>query len=213
MTDYLTEEEQIENIKQFFKKYSTHLITFISVILLSFGIFQYMNWHKSKQNNILSGTYENMMIAVSNHNSEQIEAYAKNIIDVSRKSVYKDAAFLALAKLKAEAEDYAAAKEYLGKVNYFHPLKELAKIRIARIQCTENLFDEALNTLELVKSREYLPIINETKGDIYAKMKRFDEALKYYNLAAEDEYLKNTGNTFLEIKINETRSHAQKSNT
>lgn len=213
MSTYLTEEEQVERIKHVLKKYNTHITVFISAILLSFGIFQYYNWHKNKQDSMLSTAYENMMVQVSNNNDEQIEVYAKKIIEISARSVYTDAALMTLANLNINNNNLQAAKDYLNRVKNFTPLKEVAKIRMARIQNEENLFDEALETLNSVKVREFLPLVNETKGDIYARMKRFDEALKFYEIASNDEFMKSTGNTLLGMKINEIKRHVQKSNS
>jgi predicted negative regulator of RcsB-dependent stress response len=213
MSTYLTEEEQVERIKHVLKKYNTHITVFISAVLLSFGIFQYYNWHKNKQDSMLSTAYENMMVQVSNNNDEQIEVYAKKIIEISERSVYTDAALMTLANLNINNNNLQAAKDYLKRVKNFTPLKEVAKIRMARIQNEENLFDDALETLNSVKAREFLPLVNETKGDIYARMKRFDEALKFYEIAANDEFMQSTGNTLLGMKINEIKRHVQKSNS
>lgn len=203
MSNYITEEEQIENIKKWWAQYGNIVLTSIIVVMLLFLGFKYWNTHKAKIAASASNTYENLMQAVSNNDSIATQAYAKQLVKDYNNTIYSDAAHLILAKLAVDEQKFPAAKNELEQANYSKQFEPIAKLRLARILVTENSFDKALAILDGIKENAYLPLINETRGDIYAKMKRYPEAIKAYQAALQDERLKGIGNTFLEMKNNE----------
>lgn len=89
-------------------------------------------------------------------------------------------------------------------------LKQIAKIRMARIFAAEKSYTNALNELSSIDDKTYLPVINELKGDIYGATGQYQEAMSSYKLALDEVKNNGMGNLFLEMKTNEiaSKSHS-----
>jgi predicted negative regulator of RcsB-dependent stress response len=212
MSVYMTEDEQLEAIKKWWQKNSTLITVILSVTLLVISGYKYWSWHQYKVSKQASNTYEQMMVAFSNQDNKRVRAYANQLITEYGQTVYADAARLALAKLYVGYEKYAKARETLEQVannSKILPLKQIAKIRIARLFAAERVYDKALAELAQIDDKAYLPVINELKGDIYAATGKYQEAIVSYKEASEQVRTSGMANPFLEMKTNELAALAQ----
>jgi predicted negative regulator of RcsB-dependent stress response len=212
MSIYMTEDEQIEAIKTWWKRYNGIFIVSISVVMLAFSAMKYWNWHQEKITQQASNTYEHLMIAVSNHDNKDVRAYAHQLLTEYGKTVYADAARLTLARLYVNRSDYIKAREelaYVAKHSKMLALQQVAKIRLARLLAAEHSFDGALEQLAQVDDSTYMPVVNELKGDIYTALGRYQEAVSFYREALADVQTKGMGNLFLEMKTNELAARTQ----
>lgn len=206
MSVYMTEAEQIEAIKKWWKRYSNVITIVLSVVLLSMSAYKYWNWHQEKINQQASNTYEQLMVASANQDNKGVRAYANQLLNEYAQTVYADAARLTLAKLYVSKEKYSNAETELDYVAHhakMPELKDIAKIRLARLLATEQSYDKALEQLSHVGIDEYMPVVNELRGDIYAARKQYQEAVIAYRKAITQVQANGMGNLFLEMKTNE----------
>jgi predicted negative regulator of RcsB-dependent stress response len=202
----MTEEEQLEVIKKWWRKYGNLITIFLSLVLLCIAGYRYMNWHQDKIKQQASNAYESMMVAFSNHNIKSVRAYANELIKDYNNTVYADVAHMTLAKVYIEKDKLDLAKTELQTVvanSHMLPLKQIAKIRIARILAAGKDYKSALNELSSIDDSSYLPVINELKGDIYGETGQYQNAMSAYRLAITEVKNKGMGNLFLEMKTNE----------
>ncbi len=215
MSVYMTEEEQLEVIKKWWRKYGNWVTTACSVVLLCIAGYRYWFWHESKVTQQASVVYEHMMVAFSNQDVKAVRSYANELINQHAHSVYSDAAHLILAKLYVSKEKLDAAGQELRFVateSRMPALKQIAKIRLARVLAAQKSFTNALNELTTVDDKTYLAIINELKGDIYGETGQYQEAINAYRLAIKEVKTNGMGNLFLEMKTNELALKNQSSN-
>lgn len=206
MSVYMTETEQLEAIKKWWKRYNNVIIVSLSVILFLMSGYKYWNWHREKINQQASMAYEHLMLAFSNQDNRGVRAFANQLITDYSQTVYADAAHLTLAKLYVAREKYSAAKKELHAVlehSKMDVLQELAKIRLARLLATEKSYDLALNELNKIDSTAYLPLVNELRGDILEAKGLHQEAVASYREALSQVQKKGMGNLFLEMKTTE----------
>lgn len=211
MSVYMTEDEQLESIKKWWQRNGNVITVVISLILITIAGYRYMNWHQAKVTQQASITYENMMVAFSNHDNKSVRSFANELIKDS-KSVYADVAHMTLAKLYVSKDKLGNAKDELQMVannSKMLPLKQIAKIRIARILAAGKSYADALNELSRVDDVAYLPVINELKGDIYGATGKYKEAISAYRLAIDEVKTNGMGNLFLEMKTNELAIKSQ----
>ncbi len=212
MSVYMTEEEQLEVIKKWWKRYGNIVTVLLSVILLCIAGYRYMHWHQNKLTQQASVIYENMMVALSNQNTKSVRSYAKELIKDYSNSVYADAAHLTLAKVYVSKNKLDQAKDELMLVannGKMATLKQIAKIRIARILVAGKSYTNALNELSSIEDETYLPVINELKGDIYGATGQYQQAIAAYRLAIDEVKTNGMGNLFLEMKTNELAMRTQ----
>lgn len=206
MSVYMTEDEQLETMKKWWRRYGNIVTVFLSLILLSIAGFRYMHWHHDKLTQQASVTYEHMMIALSNQNIKSVRSYANELIKDYNHSVYSDVAHMTLAKIYVSKNKLEKAKEELLAVankSDMTALKQMAKIRMARILAAEKSYSNALKELGTIDDQTYLPVINELKGDIYGANGQYQEAITAYRLAMAEVKTNGMGNLFLEMKANE----------
>ena len=212
MSVYMTEEEQLDNIKKWWKRYGNIVTVILSLILLCIAGYRYMHWHQDKLTQQSSITYEHMMVALSNQNIKSVRSYANELIKDYGNTVYSDVAHMTLAKVYVSKNKLDQAKEELSvvaKKGNMLALKQIAKIRIARILAAEKAYANALNELATIDDQTYMPVINELKGDIYSATGKYQEAIASYRLAIDEVKTNGMGNLFLEMKTNELAMKTQ----
>lgn len=215
MSVYRTEEEQIDMIKKWWKRYNGITTVVVSLILLAISGYKYWNWHQAKINQQASNAYEHMMVAFSNQDNKSIRSYANELIKDYKDSVYADAAHFTLAKLYISRAKYPQAQEqlsYVAEHSKIPAFQQIAQIRSARLLIGEQSYDKALEKLSTVQDSAYLSVINEIKGDIYAAKGQYAEAMTSYRLAIDEVQTKGMGNLFLEMKTNELAAITQSMN-
>lgn len=208
----MTEEEQLETIKKWWKKYGNLITVFFSVVLICVAGYRYLNWHQEKVKQQASIAYENMMGALSNHDIKSVRSFATELTKDYSNTVYADIARLTLAKVYVDKNKLAEAKNELQLVVENAPmpaLKQIAKIRIARILAASKDYTKALDELSSIEDKTYLPVINELKGDIYDATGQYQNALNAYRSAITDVKGHGLGNLFLEMKTNELANKTQ----
>lgn len=206
MSVYMTETEQLEAIKTWWKRYNNVITIGLSVILLLVSGNKYWHWHQEKVNQQASTAYEQMMLASSNQDGQGVRAYANQLITDYGQTVYADVARLTLAKRYMLRENYPKAQKELEQValhSTMPTLKDVANIRLARIFAAQKSYDQALTQLDHVNQLTYMPIVNELKGDIFAAKGQYQQAVVAYRKAMDDVQMHGMGNVFLEMKTNE----------
>lgn len=206
MSVYMTEEEQLEAIKKWWKQYNGIILTGLSIVLLIIAGYRYWTWHQNTQKTQASIAYEHLMVALSNQDNKVVKAYANQIIENHNHTVYSDIAHLTLAKLYVAKDKYDQADTELNIVaseSAVPALKQVARLRLARVLTAKKEYDKALTALSKVDDSAYIVVINELKGDIYAMNGEYKQAISFYKLAMNEAKNHNMGNLFLEMKTNE----------
>ncbi|CDZ78288.1 hypothetical protein BN59_02598 [Legionella massiliensis] len=206
MSVYMTEEEQLAAIKKWWNRHSNTLTVVLSLLLLTVAGFRYWNWHQEKIASQASTAYERLMVAFSNQDDKGIQSYANQLINDYGKTIYADAARLALAKQDVSNEKYDQAQqslEYVAAHSKMPALKQIARIRVARLLASKKAYDKALTELTVVDDAAYKPVVNELKGDIYAATGQYQQAILAYKEAITEVRTNGMGNLFLEMKTNE----------
>lgn len=202
----MTEEEQIDAIKKWWKRYNTLITLVFSLSLLCVSGYKYWIWHQEKIKTQASNAYEHLMVAFSNKDNKRIKSFANQLINEYGESVYAHAARITLAKLYVARDKLDKAREYLEYVVNNAPmksLKQVARIRIARIYAAQQAYNKALQELSSLDDSSYIPVVNELKGDIYAATGKFDLAIVAYKQAISEVQIQGIGNLYLEMKTNE----------
>lgn len=211
MNVYQSEIEQVEAIKQWLKKYG-HWLS-IAILVTLFTVLGYRFWeqHVTKVTSQASERYQQLIIAVANRDENTINARAQDLLENYPNTVYANAAALIQAKwlVSGAAAPKEALPKALKKLNYVMQhsssttLRQIARLRAAKILETENKNQEALDLLTIVDDAVYQPEIDELKGDIYRNINDKKKSLLFYRKA--QKAFDNAGITspFLDMKMNE----------
>lgn len=194
MSDHLTEEEQIEAFKRWWKdngKFTVAAVVLASAGYFGFGAYQSAQ-EKTDQAN--SGLYDKVITAATaagdaTLNPEQkagvVEA-AKAVLAVDNTGLYADLSRFHLAKMAVEAAEYDKAAELLGAVianSQTQSSIELATLRLARVKAALGNTEDALSLLATAPSEAFTAGYAEARGDVLASLGRLDEAYTAFESA------------------------------
>lgn len=197
MEQFATEEQQVEAIKRFWSEHGMSLIVGAALGLAGLFGWQYYSDSQIAAKEAASQSYQAALESlVNDENSQPIDA----VIGAESVSGYANVAGLLAAKQAVDNGNLEGAAGYLqGVANNAadNSLKQVANVRLARVQLALAQYDSALGTIESVTDEAFTAQVEEIKGDIFAAQGNFDKARIAYSSALE----KNINNRLLQMKL------------
>ena len=190
MDPQLNEFEQVEQIKQWWNKYGNTLI--IGVVLGLGTIYGWDYWQnrQSQQAENASIAYQKLTIDLDNGDLEGAISQGQAIVDNYGHSSYAVLSQLLLSGEAVKQNDIPGAKRYLQWVRDHgtsSPLVTIANLRLARLWAAEGASTEALELLDRVKDKSFLPLVQEIRGDIFLAEGQTSQATDAYRAALADD--------------------------
>ena len=206
----LSDEEQLDQIKSFAKKYGSAMISGILIALIAFFGWEY--WQKKNLTEAQNQTAKVQKLmdeakAASGHPNAlaTVSEAADKIVKDDADSVQAIQTQFILAKLAYDKQDYAAAEKALKKVENSKVkdagLVQIVKIRLADSQLAQKKYDDALKTLSTVTEPAFKATADELRGDIYVAKKDNASARKAYQSAWDNLLERKQERQLLQIKL------------
>jgi len=189
LTEYLTEQEQIQQLKTWLKQYGPTIVLGIVLALIMTTSWRYWQNYQNKVLMHASSVYDEMLTLRAQNNEDGAIVQAKKILAHYRKTPYADMASLLLARDAVLKNDYPEAIKQLDWVidhSKNTSMREIARIRVARILLTEQKPDEALKLLKKMNDKNYIGLVDEVRGDAYLIKQDPNAARKAYQLALQE---------------------------
>lgn len=182
----MTEQEQVQQLKNWIKQYG---LTILIGILLALVITTGWRYWQNYRNKILSHAsiiYDEMLTLRAQNNTDGASVQAKKLVSHYPKTPYAQMAALMLAR------DAVLKKNYPESINQLtwvldhskeHSIREIARIRLARILITQKKPDAALDFLKKLDDKSFIGLVDEVRGDAYIARNDANAARKAYQLA------------------------------
>ncbi len=204
MSVYMTEEEQLDLIKQWWSRHQTWITSVLSVLLLIFLVVKYVTMHHEKVQHLASISYDKLMQASEQPDDKRLVAYARDLVNEYPKTVYADAAQLALTKRFVYDHDRTNARRTLEHL-ILHAdqrvMADLARLRLARIHLYEKNYPQAFTLLAQIKENTLTAAVLELQGDLYAKQGQMTQARQTYQQALALCDADGINHSFLQMKM------------
>ena len=210
MDDYLSEKEQIEVIKRWWRENAWYLIGGIAIAVLGYvGYHQYQDYrdHRAEE---AAGLYLQLAEALTDDRGRSDELLAKLRAE-HPSSPYTHQAGLLVAKeylisdtVRAESELRRVMDESLDLGLAF-----VARLRLARVLIYRQSYPEALQVLDVEEPGEFAARLNELKGDTYAAMGDVDAARSAYTQALTAEGGESVDRNLVQMKLNSLQAPAR----
>lgn len=186
VSDYLTEQEQVELLKKWLKEYG--LVILVSVLLALAILFGWRTWQERQMKISLraSALYDEMIIHQAQNNKTLTLNAARKLFRKYKNTLYGEFAALSLAKEAIRTSDFKKAEEYMEwviKKGQNASLRQIARLRLARLLIAEKKLPFALKALRNVEDKSFKGMIEEIKGDAYLALKEPEKAREAYGQA------------------------------
>ena len=182
MSEYLSEEEQIARMKSWWDENGTTVIVSVVVAVAAIVGWRWYDSYSTEQNYEASRLYS----AYSEATGEDKQSAAAQLASEFNGSAYHMFVLLQQASQAVAEDNLTAAEEHLETVRDTADdalLKDLARVRLAKIQYGLDRSEEALATLSSVSSEGYRSWAMEAKGDMHAARGEIELAHEAYTAA------------------------------
>ncbi len=168
MDIYSTEEQQVQAIKDWWKKNGTSVIGGSVLGLAAMFGWRYFGEYQIEQKEAASDAFQQVVSQLATNN-EELTPLANFVAANQGDKNYSVFASLLLAKELVVKEDYAQAQTQLNLALEGAPeeLKGMIYTRLARVQAQLAEFDNALASLDKVTEPALVATVELIKGDIY----------------------------------------------
>lgn len=186
LTEYLTEQEQIEVLKNWIKQYSPAVIAGVAIAMIAAWGWHFWQQREAKIQTHASTNYDELITLRAQNNVTGANQQAQKILTHYPKTPYSTVAAFMLARNAVLQKNYPEADKQLNWVidNSRDPaFKQIARIRLARTLIEQNKASDSLKVLATVDDKSFLGLIDEVKGDAYVSLHQPQQARTAYQAA------------------------------
>ncbi len=177
------EQEQIDQLKAWWQKYGTLILSVITLVLLAFAAYNGWQWYQRDQAADAAGVYVELERAIAARETERVNALSATLTEKFGSTAYGPMAALQAARWYAETGNAAAARTQLQWVvdHAEHAeIAAIARVRLAGVLLDEKSFDEALKVLDGAGATAHATAVADRRGDILFAQNKIDEARNAY---------------------------------
>lgn len=189
MTEYLTEQEQIELLKNWIKQYSLVIIAGVLIAVVAITGWRYWQQRQNKILNHASAIYDEMLTMRAQSDNKATQVQAKKLFSRYSQTTYGQMAAFMLARDAIAQNNYLEAeKNYQWIIDHskIHSMRQIARIRLARIMIAKQKPEDALNELKTLDDKNFVGLIDEVRGDAYLALKNTTMARQSYQQALSE---------------------------
>jgi predicted negative regulator of RcsB-dependent stress response len=200
----LEEQEQIDEIKAWWKQYRALVVLVVVAAAVTVGGIQGWRYYQTKQGLEAGELYIQLQGAVGNNEPKKVQDIAAVITDKYPRTGYAAFASLAAAKAAFDSGDKAAAGTRLQWVvdhGRDDETRDIARLRLAAVLLDEKKYDEALKLLETPHADSLSALYADLKGDVLVAQNKTAEARAAYQLALDKSEAKSTYRALVQIKL------------
>lgn len=185
----LEEQEQLEQLKAFWKQYG-NLITWVVILALT-GFSGWMFWQKYQrdQGAKASVLYDELDKAVQAGDVEKAVRANADMKQHFARTGFAQQSGLLTAKLQYDKGQFDAARESLAWVGdnaRENEYKAAARLRLSAILLDQKKYDEALKQLDGANAKEFAGLVADRRGDVLLAQGKPDQARAAYELALKN---------------------------
>ena len=198
--DQYTDDERVEDLKKWWKENGVSIIGGIALGLVAIFGWQYWNSHRTAQAEAASRAYDIFVAAAEKSDAEQTRQRGQVLLTDFPHSAYAALTALRLAKLATDNGDTAAASQRLEWVignAQLDELKDIARLRLARVLSAAGRTEEAGKLLASVTTTTLMAERDELQGDLYLAGNDAAKARTAYAAALAAS----GGNPLLQLKL------------
>ena len=183
----LEEQEQLAEVKAWWKQYGNLLINILTAAAVIAAAWQGWNWYQRKQTGEAAAVYGVLQKAVQESNLQAVKQTSGELLEKYPRSSYAPMGALNAAKVMADNGDAKTARLQLAWVvdKGKNEVRELARLRLAALMIDDKEFDQALKQLEAKPVAGFEARFADARGDVLRAQGKASEAVTAYRAAIE----------------------------
>jgi predicted negative regulator of RcsB-dependent stress response len=182
------EQEHLDALKAWWKQYGRLVIVAVLGGTLAIGGVQGWRYYQSREAAAASNLFEQLQKAEEAREHKKVKDIAGQIESRHARTHYAALAALAAAKSDVETGDLASAKKRLQQVvseAKEDEVRDIARLRLARVQFDEKDLDGTLKTLEAAHGAAFDGLFADLRGDVLQAQGKRSDARAAYQLARD----------------------------
>jgi predicted negative regulator of RcsB-dependent stress response len=202
--EYLTDDEQLEAVKQLIVEYAPWLIGGVLVGAAAFFGFRYFQNYTNERAYKAAAEFSALTAALRQNDHAKSREIADQLIKDFASSPYADQAQLTLARLDVDDGQLDKAVAPLTQVmndSRDTELRRIARLRLARVLTDQGKADEAIKTLAEPMPAAFSARYHEVRGDAFFAKKDIPHATAEYQAALGAADASGINSALLELKI------------
>lgn len=181
----LEEQEQLDELKAWWKTYGKWVTNGLVVLLAVFAAYQAWQYFQNKQAVDASTQFQALQV-IDEKDLKAIQAKASEIMNDYSGTPYASRAALYVAKANYAANDAKSAKaqlEWAIKNAKETSVHAIASLQLANILAEEKNYEAALKLLEATHDAGFDGLFSDMKGDVLVALGKKQEAKAAYEAA------------------------------
>jgi predicted negative regulator of RcsB-dependent stress response len=201
----LQEQEQLEDIKHFWKSYGNAITWVLIAVLGAFAAFNGWQYWQRKQGAEAGVMYDQVESAVQAGDLARVERALADIKDRYASTTYAHQASLLAARAfydKGRSDSAKAALTWVAEKAADEGLRAVARLRLAALALDAKAYDEALSHLAASMPASFAGLAHDRRGDIYLAQGKPAEARDQYRKAYDSMADSLEYRRLVEVKLN-----------
>lgn len=182
----LEEQEQLDQLKAFWKQYGNLITWVITIALAGYAGWNGWNWYQRDQAVKAAAMFDELDRVASLGDAGKAGQVFSDMKERFPRTAFTQQAALLAARVQYEKGQVDAARatlawvaENAGEDEY----RAVAKLRLAGLELDAKQFDAALKSLDAIKSKEFAGLAADRRGDVLLAQGKPDEAKAQYQIA------------------------------
>ena len=182
----LEEQEQLDQLKHFWKQYG-NLITWVLILALgAFAAWNGWNWWQRDQAVKAGAMFDELDKAAQAGDAERAARVFADLKERYPRTAFAQQGGLLAAKLqfeKGQADAARATLAWVGEHAVETEYQTLARLRLAGVLLEQKKYDEALKELDGASAKEFEALVADRRGDVLLAQGKKEEAKAAYKKA------------------------------
>ena len=182
----LEEQEQLDAVKQFWKRYGNLVTWLLIAALVAYSGWTGWNWWQREQATQASAMFDELDKAAQAGDVDRVASVFGDLKSRYPKTAFAQQGGLLAAKVQADKGQLDAAQATLDwvaanatEVEY----QTIARLRVAGVLLDRKKFDEALKQLDAATAAGFEALVADRRGDVLMAQGKTDDAKASYTKA------------------------------
>jgi predicted negative regulator of RcsB-dependent stress response len=182
----LQDQEQLDDLKAFWKRHGNLITWLVTAVLLAFAGWNGWNWHQRNQATQAAAMFDELDKAASAGDADKAGRVFNDMKDRYAGATLTQQAGLIAARVQYDKGQADAAKASLGWVGEHASEDEyraIARLRLAGVLLDGKDYTGALKALDGASAKDFAGLVADRRGDVLLAQGKTDEARAAYQAA------------------------------